>query len=300
MGASGHVSAAARGAAAVIWRLITAGASSDDASAAVGVNRRTGRRWFTEAGGMPPGDLAERTGRYLSFVEREEIALGRAAGLSMREIARQLGRAPSTISREIARGCLNRRPRGRYRASLAQARADARARRRSRPSWCCIRGCAPGSPTSSSTCSGAPSRSPAGCGRSSPTMESMRISHEAIYQSLYVQGRGALRRELAVCLRTGRALRKPRRRADRPPGADQGQGDDQRTPRRGRRPGGSRTLGGRPGGRQERPDRRSEPSSSGPPGSSCCCTCPMGSIPKASTTPSPTRSPPCRPRCAAR
>src|SRR5215213_6897872 len=111
------------------WRLIASGLSTDDASAAVRVERTTGLRWFTEAGGMPPMELAEPSGRRLTFAEREEIALGRAAGLSVRQIARQLGRAPSTVSREINRGCLNRRPRGRYRATLAQARADERARR---------------------------------------------------------------------------------------------------------------------------------------------------------------------------
>ncbi|SFF73594.1 helix-turn-helix domain-containing protein, partial [Blastococcus tunisiensis] len=78
---------------------------------------------------MTPMSLAEPRGRYLSFAEREEIALDRAAGLGVREIARRLGRSPSTISREIAGGCVNRRPRGRYRASVAQARAEARARR---------------------------------------------------------------------------------------------------------------------------------------------------------------------------
>jgi transposase, IS30 family len=213
MGSTGHVPLPNEVRRA-FWRLIAAGASTDDASAAMGLNRRTGRRWFTEAGGMPPGDLAERTGRYLSFAEREEIALGRAAGLSMRAIARQLGRAPSTISREIARGCLNRRPRGRYRALLAQARADARARR-PKPAKLVLH------PRLHAWVADKLERlqwSPEQITRrlrlEFPDDESMRISHEAIYQSLYVQGRGALRRELAVCLRTGRALRKPRRRVD--------------------------------------------------------------------------------------
>ena len=82
------------------WRSIVAGWSTEAASAAVGVERTTGLRWFTEAGGMPPMDLAEPQGRYLTFSEREEIALGRAANLGVRQIARQLGRAPSTVSRE--------------------------------------------------------------------------------------------------------------------------------------------------------------------------------------------------------
>jgi transposase, IS30 family len=196
------------------WRLVAAGSSTEAASAAVGVERTTGLRWFIEAGGIPPMNLAEPKGRYLSFSEREEIALDRAAGLGVREIARRLGRSPSTISREIARGCLTRRPRGRYRASVAQARADARARR-PKPAKLVLH------PRLRDWVADKLERlqwSPEQITRrlriEFPDDESMRISPEAIYQSLYVQGRGALRRELAVCLRTGRALRKPRRRAD--------------------------------------------------------------------------------------
>jgi transposase, IS30 family len=196
------------------WRLIAAGSSTEAAADAVGVARVTAQRWFIEAGGMPPMSLAEPRGRYLSFAEREEIALDRAAGLGVRAIARRLGRSPSTISREIARGCLNRRPRGRYRASLAQARADARARR-PKPAKLVLH------PRLRDWVADKLERlqwSPEQIARrlrtEFPDDESMRISPEAIYQSLYVQGRGALRRELAVCLRTGRALRRPRRRTD--------------------------------------------------------------------------------------
>jgi IS30 family transposase len=196
------------------WRLIAAGYSAEAAAAALGVDRHTGLRWFIEAGGIPPMNLAQPKGRYLSFSEREEIALDRSAGLGMREIARRLGRSPSTISREIARGCLHRRPRGRYRASVAQARADARARR-PKPARLAVH------PRLRDWVADKLERlqwSPEQIARrlriEFPDDRSMRISPEAIYQSLYVQGRGALRRELAVCLRTGRALRKPRRRAD--------------------------------------------------------------------------------------
>lgn len=96
------------------WRLIAAGSSTEAAAAAVGVAWSTGLSWFIEGGGMPPVELTEPTGRHLSFSEREEIALDRAAGRSIRAIARRLGRSPSTISREVARGCLTRRPRGRH------------------------------------------------------------------------------------------------------------------------------------------------------------------------------------------
>jgi transposase, IS30 family len=195
------------------WRSIVAGWSTEAASAAVGVERTTGLRWFTEAGGMPPMDLAGPQGRYLTFSEREEIALGRAANLGVRQIARQLGRAPSTVSREIARGCLTRRPRGRYRATVAQARAEQRARRpklsrlagnrllRAHVQQELLEGWSP-------------EQIAGRLAAQFPDDESMRISHEAIYQALFVQGRGGLRRELTACLRTGRALRRPRRRTD--------------------------------------------------------------------------------------
>jgi IS30 family transposase len=196
------------------WRLIAAGSSTEDAAAAVGVDTRTGQKWFVRAGGMPPVGLAEPSGRYLSFAEREEIALDRAAGLGIREIARRLGRHPSTISREIANGCLTRRPRGRYKATVAQARAEVRARR-PRPAkltehpvlrhWVADK---------LERLQWSPEQISRRLRLEFPDDESMRISHEAIYQALYVQGRGELRRELAKCLRTGRALRKPQRRAD--------------------------------------------------------------------------------------
>jgi IS30 family transposase len=163
---------------------------------------------------MPPMPLTEPSGRYLSFSEREEIALDRAAGRGIREIARRLGRSPSTISREVARGCLTRRPRGRYKASVAQARAQARARR-PKPAKLV------GHPQLHAWVADklehlqwSPEQIARRLRLEFPDDESMRISHEAIYQSLYVQGRGELRRELTACLRTGRALRMPRRRVD--------------------------------------------------------------------------------------
>ena len=163
---------------------------------------------------MSPLSLSEPSGRYLSFHDREEIALGRAAGLSMREIGRRLGRSPSTISREIARGCLTRRPRGRSKASLAQARAEARARRPKPAKLVVHPRLRDWVADKLEHLQWSPEQITRRLPLEFPDDESMRISHEAIYQSLYVQGRGELRRELTVCLRTGRALRKPRRRAD--------------------------------------------------------------------------------------
>jgi transposase, IS30 family len=163
---------------------------------------------------MPPMPLTEPSGRYLSFDEREEIALARAAGLGVRAIARLLHRAPSTISREIARGCLTRRPHGRYRASVAQARAEARARRPKPAKLAAHPRLRDWVADKLEHLQWSPEQISRRLRLEFPDDESMRISPEAIYQSLYVQGRGELRRELAVCLRTGRALRRPRRRTD--------------------------------------------------------------------------------------
>jgi transposase, IS30 family len=195
------------------WRLVTAGASTVDAARAVGVLGSTGGRWFAEAGGMPPMALAEPKGRYLTFREREEIALGQAANLGVREIARQLGRAASTVSREIDRGCLTRRPRGRYRASVAQARAEQRARR-PKPSKLALTPLLQAHVQQELLEGWSPEQIAGRLPEQFPDDEDMRISHEAIYQALFIQGRGGLRRELTACLRTGRALRRPQRRVD--------------------------------------------------------------------------------------
>ncbi|MDN5896120.1 MAG: helix-turn-helix domain-containing protein, partial [Nocardioides sp.] len=90
------------------WRLIAQGLTSEDAGAVVGVSTPVATRWFRHAGGMPPISLAEPTGRYLSFAEREEIALLNAQDHGVREIARQIGRDPSTISRELRRNAATR------------------------------------------------------------------------------------------------------------------------------------------------------------------------------------------------
>jgi transposase, IS30 family len=195
------------------WLLITDGWSTERASREVGVERTTGLLWFTKAGGMSPMDLAEPKGRYLTFSEREEIALGKAAKLGVREIARQIGRNASTVSRELARGCLTRRPRGRYRASVAQARAEQRARR-PKPSKLGFRPLLRAHVQQRLLEGWSPEQIAARLVEDFPDDESMRISHEAIYQALFIQGRGGLRRELTACLRTGRALRRPQRRAD--------------------------------------------------------------------------------------
>jgi Helix-turn-helix domain len=111
------------------WTAIARGASSVDAATEAGVLPSVGVRWFRKGGGMPPLTLVPVSGRYLSFTEREEIAVLLAGGCGVREIARQLGRAPSTISRELQRNAAVRSGRPEYRASTAQTHADRRARR---------------------------------------------------------------------------------------------------------------------------------------------------------------------------
>ncbi len=228
------------------WAAIARGLSSEDAAVEAGVSAAVGVRWFREGGGMASVSLAPLSGRYLSFSEREEIALLRAGGCGVREIARQLGRSPSTISRELRRNAGRSTGRLTYRASTAQWHADRRARR-PKPAKLAVN--AELRRYVQDRLSGAVRR-PDGVGLGGPEVtwkgrrhgrrqdrrwakswspeqisqrlrlefpddESMRISHEAIYQSLFVQGRGALRRELTACLRTGRALRVPRGRARR-------------------------------------------------------------------------------------
>jgi IS30 family transposase len=183
------------------------------------------------------------SGRYLSFAEREEIALLRAQGKGVREIARAVGRDPSTISRELRRNAASRGGSLDYRAVAAQWHAERRGRRpkpaklaadqrlrdyvQDRLAGTIIDGEGRPIPGPNVPWKGrrhgrradrrwGTAWSPEQISRrlrvDFPDDESMRISHEAIYQSLYIQGRGALRRELTACLRTGRALRVPQAR----------------------------------------------------------------------------------------
>jgi IS30 family transposase len=225
------------------WSLIGEGVLPGDAAVVVGMSARVGRQWFGDAGGMSPVSLQpsglDRPGpgvgcggryRRLTVGEREAIEDGVAEGLSIREIARRLGRQPSTVQREIDRnrtvrhavryraGCrpgqvvMGRPGVSRYRARLAQRRAEMQARR----------------PQQAKLALNQRLREQVQArldDKHSPEQIARRlrldfaddpemwVSHETIYQSLYVQGRGALRRELTACLRTGRAVRKPRRQA---------------------------------------------------------------------------------------
>ena len=114
----------------LFWRRIAEGLSSEQAAVACGVSMPVGTRWFRDGGGMPPIRLdPTSSGRYLSFAEREEIAVLTAQKHGVREIARRLGRNPSTISRERRRNAATRCARLDYRASVAQWHADRQARR---------------------------------------------------------------------------------------------------------------------------------------------------------------------------
>jgi IS30 family transposase len=146
-------------------------------------------------------------GRYLSWSEREEIAALTHAGLGVREIARRLGRDPSTISRELSRG---RTHRG-YRASVAQARAD-RSRAAPRSAKLATNLRLRGEVQSRLRLRESPEQIAGRRRIEFPDDPEMRVSPETIYQSLYVQARGGLKRELTAFLRTGRSMRKPRRR----------------------------------------------------------------------------------------
>lgn len=113
----------------LFWHEVAKGLSSEDAAVAVGVSQAVGTRWFRERGGMPTFLINPISGRYLSFAEREVMALLKAQGAGVREIARQLGRHPSTVSRELRRNAATRGGKLEYRASVAQWKAELMARR---------------------------------------------------------------------------------------------------------------------------------------------------------------------------
>jgi transposase, IS30 family len=190
------------------WEGVGSGLSVTAASHAAGVSRTPGLAWFRQAGGVLSNAPRPLSDRFLSLTEREEIALGVAREHSLRRIGRDLGRDVSTISREVAR----HGGRAGYRAVAAERVARERARR---PKTAKLAG----DPVLRDRVQAglrdrwSPEQIAATLKAQFPDRPEMWVSHETIYQSLYVQGRGALRRELTACLRTGRALRKPRRQA---------------------------------------------------------------------------------------
>ena len=201
------------------WELVAEGVPPWVAGTHVDVSETTGGRWFRDAGGVRPQfrDSVAGTWRHLSHAEREEISIGRARGESIRSIADRLRRAPSTISREINANRVGRDATSGYRAHRAQQRSEQRARR---PQAGKLSRCAElrevverllGKKYSPEQIAGM-------LALTYPDRPEMQVSHETIYKALYVQGRGELRRELTTCLRTGRTMRKPRRRSGQPRG----------------------------------------------------------------------------------
>jgi IS30 family transposase len=229
----------------VFWVKIAEGLTSEDAAVVCGVSGPVGSRWFRERGGMSSIQLDPLSGRYLSFTEREDIALLKVQDVGVREIARRLARSPSTISRELRRNAATRGGRLDYRAGIAQWKSELMARRPKTAKLAendrlrdYVQNRLAGAVRRPDLTTASGPLTSEWKGRNKPRRQdrrwvtawspeqianrlavdfpddvSMRISHEAIYQALYVQGRGALKRELVTCLRTGRALRVPRSRA---------------------------------------------------------------------------------------
>lgn len=227
------------------WQQIATGITSEKAAEAVGVSPVVGARWFRHRGGMPLFMSIPISGRYLSFAQREEIGLLWAQDIGVREIARRIERSPSTVSRELRRNAATRGGKLEYRPSVAQWKAELVAQR-PKPAKLVtnpqlhhyVQDRLAGKVHDANGCEIAGPQQAPFKGRNKPHRgdrqwvngwspeqiakrlqvdfpddQSMRISHEAIYQALYIQGRGALKRELVSCLRTGRALRVPRARA---------------------------------------------------------------------------------------
>ena len=186
-----------------IRRRVAGGEPVNAVATAVGRTTRSVIRVVGDAGGLPPRP-ARRSSLRLSSVEREEISRGLRGGESYRAISRRLGRAPSTICREVRANGGRRR----YRAWRAELARDRRARR---PRTAKLAG----NPRLRRRVEAllaarwSPQQIAWQLRQDHPHEPELRVSHETIYQSLFVQGRGALRAELTRCLRTGRAQRRP-------------------------------------------------------------------------------------------
>lgn len=224
-----------------IERLTRAGETFATTAAMVGCSTKSIQRYLATTGGLK-SRIKERSPRRLSLADREELSRGLVAGDSLRVIAGRLRRAPSTISRELAWNG----SRDDYRAWRADSAALERGRRPK--------------PTKLSQDSRlrrevelglrswwSPQQIAAELIREYPDDPSMRVSHETIYKTLFVQARGALRKELTACLRTGRTQRRPHMRTEKVgQGTTTEHGHDQRASCRSRGSSRSGTLGGRP------------------------------------------------------
>jgi transposase, IS30 family len=193
----------------LVMALVSSGASAEEAGGAVGCTGRSVRRLVVALGGVR-ARKRPRSPKRLSLEDREEIRAGLQAGHSFAAIARRIGRCPSTVGREVDR---NGGRRG-YRAVAADGAAY---RRALRPKPCKLAHNAPlrGRVEQLLRERWSPQQIAATLKLEFPDDPDMQVSHETIYQSLFVQARGALRKDLARCLRTGRTRRRPRGRPDR-------------------------------------------------------------------------------------
>ena len=192
----------------VFWAGLAAGEFINDAAIAAGSYRKQGTRWLAAVGGVRPRRGRNLKGRCLTLAQREEIALGRARGDSIRAIAAIIGRSPSTVSRELVR---NADGLGRYRATSAHALAYHRASR-PKPAKLLTNLRLRGMVEADLAKKYSPEQIVGRLKVDFPDQPEMQVSTETIYQSLYVQSRGALKRDLTRYLRTGRAVRRPSRK----------------------------------------------------------------------------------------
>ena len=193
------------------WVLIAGGSTLQAACDAVEVNRRTGRHWRQATGGQVPRKKPEPSGRYLSLEERLQIADQHLAGIGVRAIAVQLARPASTVSRELCRNAAAPKGSGqiKYAPYAAQKRAEMRGRR---PKASKFEHAELASVVQAKLCvKWSPEQISDHLATTFPDRAEMQVCPETIYQSLYVQGRGHLRADLHQHLRTGRAVRRPRR-----------------------------------------------------------------------------------------
>ena len=194
-----------------IWNRIEAGENLSSVGRALGRHSSAIHMLLKRTGGARPRSAPPRSKRFLTLEEREEISRGVSANESLRCIARRLGRAPSTISREVERN----EGRTNYRATDAEKATRQRERR---PKAAKLVLC----PRLARVVEAklairwSPQQIAAWLPVEYPNDPEMRVSHETIYMSLFVQGRGALRKELTTCLRSGRAIRRPRAARQKP------------------------------------------------------------------------------------
>ncbi len=210
----------------LFWRVLGVQGDVRAAMDAAGASPTSVRRWLRDCGGVRPNSVEEPTGHRLSVEDRERIAFGLAAGWTFTAIGREIGRPTSTITREVRAHMRHRRSRGtRYAGPLrgidwhrdweylphrAQRRAE-HAARRPQATKLAHRPRLAVEVQRRLDREDSPEQIARRLVIDFPGEEEMRVSHETIYKALYVQGRGELRRDLHQRLRTGRALRKPRR-----------------------------------------------------------------------------------------